>query len=82
MYNPSSLLKWSLSAGAPATIDQDGLLTITGVGTFTVTLTRGSGDAKISTSITITAKPKEVKVDVKDQVEESNEENESRGFHR
>lgn len=67
VYNPSSLLEWSLSAGAPATIDQDGLLTITGVGTFTVTLTRGSGDAAISTSIEITAKPKEVKVDVKDQ---------------
>lgn len=62
VYNPSSLLKWSLSAGAPATIDQDGLLTITGVGDFTVTLTRGSGDAKISTSIEITALKQEVKV--------------------
>ena len=62
VYNPSSLLEWSLSAGAPATIDQDGLLTITGVGDFTVTLTRGSGDAKISTSITITALKQEVKV--------------------
>lgn len=62
VYNPSSLLEWSLSAGAPATIDQDGLLTITGVGTFTVTLTRGSGDAAISTSIEIEAKKQEVKV--------------------
>lgn len=62
VHNPSSLLEWSLSAGAPATIDQDGLLTIKGVGTFTVTLTRGSGTAAISTSITITALKQEVKV--------------------
>lgn len=67
VYNPSSLLEWSLSAGAPATIDQDGLLTITGVGTFNVTLTRGSGDAKISTSIEIKAKKQEVKIEVKDR---------------
>ena len=62
VHNPSSLLEWSLSAGAPATIDQDGLLTITGVGDFTVTLTRGSGTAAISTSIQIEAKKQEVKV--------------------
>lgn len=67
-HNTSCLINWSLSSGAPATIDsQDGLLTITGVGTFTVTLTRGTGTAAISTSIEIKALPKEVKVDVADQ---------------
>ena len=67
VYNTSSLIAWELSAGAPATIDEDGLLTITGVGTFTVTLYRGSGTAQISTSIEITALKQEVKVVLKDQ---------------
>ena len=67
-HNTSCLINWSLSSGAPATIDsQDGLLTITGVGTFTVTLTRGTGTAAISTTLTIEALKKEVKVSVPDE---------------
>ena len=62
VYNPSSLLKWEVSNPSIATIDEDGLLTITGVGTFKVTLTRGSGTAAISTSIEIKAEKQEVKV--------------------
>lgn len=67
VYNPSSLLEWKTSDTSIATIDEDGLLTIKGVGTFTVTLTRGSGDARISTSIEIEAKKQEVKIEVKDR---------------
>ncbi|MBR7161819.1 MAG: hypothetical protein IKD07_05340, partial [Clostridia bacterium] len=66
VYNTSSLLTWEVVSG-PATIDQDGLLTITGVGTITVKLTRGSGTAKISTSIEITALKQEVKVVLEDK---------------
>lgn len=64
-YNTSSLIEWK--ASGPATITQDGLLTVTGVGPVKVTLTRGSGSAAISTTINVTAKKQEVKVVVPDQ---------------
>lgn len=63
-YNTSSLIEWK--ASGPATITQDGLLTVTGVGPVKVTLTRGSGSAAISTDINVEAKPKEVSIDVPD----------------
>ena len=65
-YNTSSILAWSVDKPALATITQDGLLTVTGVGNVTVTLTRGSGSAAISTTINVEAKPKEVSIDVPD----------------
>lgn len=60
VYNTSSILAWSVTG--PASITQDGLLTVTGVGTVTVTLTRGIGAQQISTSLTFEAKKQEVKV--------------------
>lgn len=61
VYNTSSILAWSVTG--PATITpQDGLLTVTGVGTVTVTLTRGIGAQQISTSLTFEANKQEVKV--------------------
>lgn len=65
VINNSSVLTWSVtnpSICGTASISQDGLLEVNGVGTFTVTLTRGVGAQKISTSITITALKQEVKV--------------------
>ena len=62
VYNTSSILAWSVGVGDPATITQDGLLTVTGVGTVTVTLTRGIGAQQISTSLTFKAEKQEVKV--------------------
>ena len=62
VYNTSSILAWSVGVGDPATITQDGLLTVTGVGTVTVTLKRGIGAQQISTSLTFKAKKQEVKV--------------------
>ena len=67
VYNTSSILAWSVDKPALATITQDGLLTVTGVGTVTVTLTRGIGAQQISTSLTFEAKKQEVKVVVPDQ---------------
>lgn len=67
VYNTSSILAWSVGVGDPATITQDGLLTVTGVGDVTVTLTRGIGAQQISTTLTFTAKKQEVKVVVPDQ---------------
>lgn len=67
VYNTSSILAWSVDKPALADITQDGLLTVTGVGTVTVTLTRGIGAQQISTSLTFTAKKQEVKVVVPDQ---------------
>ena len=60
VYNTSSILAWSVTG--PATITQDGLLTVTGVGDVTVTLTRGIGAQQIRTSLTFKAKKQEVKV--------------------
>ena len=60
VYNTSSILAWSVTG--PATITQDGLLTVTGVGTVTVTLKRGIGAQQISTDLTFEAKKQEVKV--------------------
>lgn len=65
VYNTSSILAWSVTG--PATITQDGLLTVTGVGTVTVTLKRGIGAQQISTDLTFEAKKQEVKVVVPDQ---------------
>ena len=46
--NGSGIFNWSVSAGAPATIDADkGILKVTGVGEFIVTLTRGEGELQI-----------------------------------
>lgn len=67
VYNTSSILAWSVDKPALATITQDGLLTVKGVGTVTVTLTRGIGAQQISTDLTFTAKKQEVKVVVPDQ---------------
>lgn len=67
VYNTSSILAWSVGVGDPATITQDGLLTVTGVGDVTVTLKRGIGAQQISTSLTFEAKKQEVKVVVPDQ---------------
>lgn len=67
VYNTSSILAWSVGVGDPATITQDGLLTVTGVGPVKVTLTRGIGAQQISTTLTFTAKKQEVKVVVPDQ---------------
>lgn len=67
VYNTSSILAWSVGVGDPATITQDGLLTVKGVGTVTVTLTRGIGAQQISTTLTFEAKKQEVKVVVPDQ---------------
>ena len=53
--------------GDPATITQDGLLTVTGVGDVTVTLKRGIGAQQISTTLKFKAKKQEVKVVVPDQ---------------
>lgn len=61
VYNTSSVLTWEVTTG-PATITQDGLLTVTGVGDVTVTLKRGIGAQQISTTLTFTAKKQEVKV--------------------
>lgn len=66
VYNTSSVLTWEVTTG-PATITQDGLLTVTGVGDVTVTLKRGIGAQQISTTLTFTAKKQEVKVVVPDQ---------------
>lgn len=60
VYNTSSILAWSVTG--PASITQDGLLTVTGVGDVTVTLKRGIGAQQISTTLTFTAKKQEVKV--------------------
>ena len=65
VYNTSSVLTWEVTTG-PATITQDGLLTVTGVGDVTVTLKRGIGAQQISTSLTFEAKKQEVKVVVPD----------------
>lgn len=65
VYNTSSILAWSVTG--PASITQDGLLTVTGVGDVTVTLKRGIGAQQISTTLTFTAKKQEVKVVVPDQ---------------
>ena len=66
--NGSGIFNWSVSAGAPATIDADkGILKVTGVGEFTVTLKRGEGEQQIETKLTVTALKKEVKVHVADQ---------------
>ena len=62
VYNTSSILAWSVDKPALATITQDGLLTVTGVGDVTVTLTRGIGAQQISTDLTFKAKKQEVKV--------------------
>mgnify|MGYP004649591489 CR=1 FL=1 len=62
VHNTSSILAWSVGVGDPATITQDGLLTVKGVGDVTVTLTRGIGAQQISTSLTFKAKKQEVKV--------------------
>lgn len=62
VYNTSSILAWSVGVGDPATITQDGLLTVTGVGDVTVTLKRGIGAQQISTTLTFKAKKQEVKV--------------------
>ena len=62
VYNTSSILAWSVGVGDPATITQDGLLTVTGVGPVKVTLTRGIGAQQISTTLTFEAKKQEVKV--------------------
>ena len=67
VYNTSSILAWSVGVGDPATITQDGLLTVTGVGDVTVTLKRGIGAQQISTSLTFEAKKQEVKVVVPNQ---------------
>lgn len=67
VYNTSSILAWSVGVGDPATITQDGLLTVTGVGPVKVTLTRGIGAQQISTTLTFEAKKQEVKVVVPDQ---------------
>lgn len=64
--NGSGIFNWSVSAGAPATIDADkGILKVTGVGEFIVTLTRGEGELQISTSVTVTAIQKEAKIALK-----------------
>ena len=60
VYNTSSILAWSVTG--PASITQDGLLTVTGVGDVTVTLKRGIGAQQISTTLTFEAKKQEVKV--------------------
>ena len=65
VYNTSSILAWSVTG--PASITQDGLLTVTGVGDVTVTLKRGIGAQQISTDLTFEAKKQEVKVVVPDQ---------------
>lgn len=65
VYNTSSVLTWEVTTG-PATITQDGLLTVTGVGDVTVTLKRGIGAQQISTTLTFTAKKQEVKAVVPD----------------
>lgn len=65
VYNTSSILAWSVTG--PATITQDGLLTVTGVGDVTVTLKRGIGAQQISTTLTFKAEKQEVKVVVPDQ---------------
>lgn len=67
VHNTSSILAWSVGVGDPATITQDGLLTVKGVGDVTVTLKRGIGAQQISTSLTFEAKKQEVKVVVPDQ---------------
>ena len=66
VYNTSSVLAWSVDNPAAATITQDGLLTVKGVGTVTVTLKRGIGAQQISTTLTFEAKKQEVKVVVPD----------------
>ena len=66
VHNTSSVLAWSVGVGDPATITQDGLLTVKGVGTVTVTLKRGIGAQQISTTLTFEAKKQEVKVVVPD----------------
>lgn len=64
--NGSGIFNWSVSAGAPATIDADkGILKVTGVGEFTVTLTRGEGELQIKTEINVTAIQKEAKIALK-----------------
>lgn len=64
--NGSGIFNWSVSAGAPATIDADkGILKVTGVGEFIVTLTRGEGELQISTSVNVTAIQKEAKIALK-----------------
>lgn len=65
VHNTSSVLAWSVDG--PATITQDGLLTVTGVGDVTVTLKRGIGAQQISTTLKFKAKKQEVKVVVPDQ---------------
>ena len=65
VINNSSVLTWEVTG--PATITQNGLLTIIGVGTVEVKLTRGVGAQKISTTLPITALKKEVKVSVPDE---------------
>lgn len=67
VHNTSSILAWSVGVGDPATITQDGLLTVTGVGDVTVTLKRGIGAQQISTTLKFKAKKQEVKVVVPDQ---------------
>lgn len=64
IINNSSVLEWSVRTGDPATINEDGLLEITGVGEVVVTLKRGVGKQQISTSITIKTLKQEVKVEV------------------
>ncbi len=64
--NGSGIFNWSVSAGAPATIDADkGILKVTGVGEFIVTLTRGEGELQIKTEINVTAIQKEAKIALK-----------------
>jgi hypothetical protein len=64
VISDSSLLTWKVSDSTIAAIDENGLLTIKGVGDFTITLTRGIGMEAIETSVTVEAKKKEVKVEV------------------
>ena len=64
--NGSGIFNWSVSAGAPATIDADkGILKVNGVGEFTVTLKRGVGEQQIKTEINVTAIKKEAKIALK-----------------
>ncbi len=64
--NGSGIFNWSVSAGAPATIDADkGILKVTGVGEFIVTLKRGVGEQQIKISVDVTAIQKEAKIALK-----------------
>ena len=60
--NTSAVLTWSVDNAAVASITQDGLLTINGVGDVTVSLKRGRGDSAITTQIKIKTYKQEVKV--------------------